>query len=276
MNCFVCGGEMHPFFEKNFSMAKLQKCEYVRCENCGLVVAKTLYEMPHDNWIMLNYECHDKFFKGELDDMKIDPKARQRIEYQSELFEDMINHGIFKINWRTLDYGAGNGLLSDKINEKLQRNWLKKFEAYVTSEGKDYLSPEEVLPASFDFVVTTAVFEHLLGNKGDVEKIIDLLNSNGVMALHTLICEEVPQDPNWFYLLPIHCTFWTNKAMSIIYEKNNFIGCAYNREAQMWLMFRRAEDFLRLESCQKKLRGNWTLSEKFVDYWKTKPYRNIS
>ena len=64
MQCFVCGEEMKPFLEKNFAMDYLDKCEYVRCENCGIVVSQTLYEMPHDKWSALNVEFHNKFLKG--------------------------------------------------------------------------------------------------------------------------------------------------------------------------------------------------------------------
>lgn len=56
----------------------------------------------------------------------------------------------------------------------------------------NYLTPEEVREGSFDFIVSSSVFEHLLGNRGEVEKVMGLLKPDGVMGLHTLICEEVP------------------------------------------------------------------------------------
>lgn len=272
MKCFVCGEEMKPFFEKNFGMENLDKCEYVRCENCGMVVAKTLYEMSEDEWSALNYECHSKLFAGKLDIEVIDPQWVKRIGIQAELFATLVNLGVFKSDWRTIDYGAGDGKLANGINAKLKKVWLKKFDAYMEPLDENYLSAAEVQPASFDFLVTSSVFEHLLGNRGDVDKIINLIKPSGVMALHTLICEEVPQDPNWFYLLPVHCTMWTNKAMSIIYKKFGFKGCAYNLESRMWFMFRKVDDFERLKAAQ--LEGTWQFSEDFVDYWKVNPYRN--
>ena len=272
MNCFVCGAEMKHFLEKNFGMNHLGKCEYVRCENCGMVVAKTLYEIPHDEWSALNYECHSKLFGGELDIEIIDPQWIQRIEMQAELFAKLVNLGVFKSYWRTIDYGAGDGKLADKVNTKLKKIWLKKFDAYMKPLDENYLSAEEVTPSTFDFLTTSSVFEHLLGNQGDVEKIINLLKPEGVMALHTLICDEVPQDPNWFYLLPVHCTVWTNKAMAIVYKKFGFKGCAYNLETRMWFMFRNVADFENLKAAQ--LNGTWQFDENFVDYWKVKPYRS--
>ena len=263
---------MKFFLEKNFGMNNLDKCEYVRCEDCGMVVSKTLYEMPHEKWVALNHECHDKTFHGKIDINEIDPHWLDRLEVQAQLFAELVKRDVFKSDWRTVDYGAGNGILAKKIAEKLQGDWLKKFDAYM-AEDESYLSAEELKPGSFDFLVTSSVFEHLLGNQGDVEKIINLIKLDGVMALHTLICEEVPCDADWYYLLPVHCTMWTNKAMSIIFKKFNFKGCAYNVESRMWFMFRSVADFERLKAQVNDLKGTWQLDENFVDYWKVKPYR---
>lgn len=95
----------------------------------------------------------------------------------------------------------------------------------------DYLLDSNMQKKAFDVVVICSVFEHLLG-KGDVEEIMGLLKEQGIFCLHTLVCEEVPQNPDWYYLLPAHCTIWTNKAMKILYEQNGFKGCAYNLEAE--------------------------------------------
>ena len=181
------------------------------------------------------------------------------------------NDMVYKLNIPAV-IAIQSGVLRKKIAEKLQRDWLKKFDAYM-AEDESYLSAEELKPGSFDFLVTSSVFEHLLGNQGDVEKIINLIKPDGVMALHTLICEEVPCDANWYYLLPVHCTMWTNKAMSIIFKKFNFKGCAYNVESRMWFMFRSVADFERLKAQVNDLKGTWQLDENFVDYWKVKPYR---
>lgn len=137
MKCFVCGGEMTPYFTKKIAVEYLDGLdtfEYERCGHCGLVVA---------------------------------------------------------------------------------------------------LPPSEVIAGSFDFLMSSSVFEHLLGNRGDVDKVIGLVKPDGVMGLHTLICEEVPRDPEWHYLLPVHCTLWMNAAMSIVFEKFGFRHCSYNVEAQV-------------------------------------------
>ena len=166
MKCFVCGGEMKFFLEKDFGMENLDKCEYVRCEDCGLVIAKTTYEMSHEQWSKLNFECHDKLFHGGIDYVDVDPNVFTRFEFKSNLFVELVKREIFKPDWRTVDYGAGDGFLANKTNDKIGKNWLKKFDAYM-AENESYLPAEEMKPASFDFVLTCSVFEHLLG-RGDV------------------------------------------------------------------------------------------------------------
>ena len=115
------------------------------------------------------------------------------------------------------------------------------------TKGGGYLSDNEVIPNSFDAVISCAVFEHLFG-KSDVDAILQLLNEHGILFLHTLICEEVPKDPDWFYLGAAHVTFWTNAAMTHIYNTYGYAGCAYNVDARMWLFFKDKEEYLRLQA----------------------------
>lgn len=100
------------------------------------------------------------------------------------------------------------------------------------------------------------------------------MKPNGIFVVHTLVAEEVPKDPSWFYVSgPVHCTMWTNKAMQILYEQQKFRGCAYNLEARTWIMFRNRDLFENLKAVEKNLSGSWFFSDNFVDYWKVKPYR---
>ena len=263
MNCFVCGGEMRPFMEKSFGMKNLDVCEYVRCEDCGLVIAKTLYDMPKKTWEALNHECHAAY--QNTDSLDVDPRWLERLREQAEVLNELMNIGVLDKSARAVDYGAGDGKLSDMC-----KPWLMKFDEYMARPNENYLSADELKPASFDFVITCSVFEHLIG-AADVEKIFALLKLDGIMALHTLICEEVPQDPNWFYLQPVHCTFWTNAAMKKIFQQYQFSACAYNVESRLWFMFRDRGKFLK--TCAGTSSDTWIFANDFVDYWKVKPYR---
>lgn len=252
---------MRPFMNKSFGMKYLDTCEYVRCEECGLVVAKTLYDMPRDNWEALNRECHAAY--QNTDTLDVDPNWLPRLKAQAKVLTELRACKVLEETARAVDYGAGDGKLSDMC-----KPWLMKYDAYMARPNAGYLTAEELKPATFDFVITCSVFEHLLGAK-DVDKIFSLLKADGIAALHTLICEEVPRDPNWFYLQPVHCTFWTNAAMKKIFKQYDFKACAYHVESRLWFMFRDIEKFSRLKNSS----SDFVLADEFVDYWKVKPYR---
>ena len=163
MKCFVCGGDMRPFTEKSFGMKNLDVCRYVRCEGCGLVVAETLYDMPHENWEALNRECHAAY--QHTDALAVDPNWLPRLKAQADVLNDLINRGVLDESARAVDYGAGDGKLADMC-----RPWLMKFDKYMARPGEGYLTAQDMTPATFDFVITCSVFEHLLG-ADDVEKI---------------------------------------------------------------------------------------------------------
>lgn len=265
MNCFVCGKEMISYFVKNGGGTI---SDFVRCPTCGMVINKTMYEMPIQEWMQKNEELHSEY-QG-TDEMKNDPKWLDRINTQGEVISQLYDLNIFSSAGRCIDYGCGDGKLADYVNREQQL--ILKYDKYM-GQGKDgYLEDEEVESGGFDVVICCSVLEHLIG-KVEVERVFDLISDSGALCLHTLVCEEVPQDPDWFYLLAVHCTLWTNRAMEILYRNHGFIGCAYHLEAQMWFMFRNKKQFQRLQNAKRKLKGTWFFSDKFVDYWKQKPYR---
>lgn len=176
----------------------------------------------------------------------------------------------------TLDYGCGDGKLVDIIKTLNPHTQIFKYDKYMNVNCKDgYLTESEIIDKKFDVVITGAVFEHLLG-KNDIDDIVKLLSDKGTLAIHTLICEEVPCDPDWFYLLPVHCSFYSNRAMSILFKHYGFKGCAYSLEARMWFFFLDLDVMESLESKKEALAGEWFFSKAFIDYWKQKPYHDDS
>lgn len=150
---------------------------------------------------------------------------------------------------------------------------IGKYDRFMKSDGSsDYIKDEDVRPNTFDMVISCSVLEHLIG-WSEVDKFFSLAKENGVICLHTLICEEVPCDPDWFYLLPVHCTLWTNTAMSKVYNRYGYKGCAYHPEAQMWFFFKDEKQYEKLKEVHEAIPGSWVFSRSFVDYWKQSPYR---
>lgn len=60
------------------------------------------------------------------------------------------------------------------------------------------------------------MFEHVLDRAG-LDAVDELVASDGVLMLHTVVCERILQDPNWFYINTMkHAGLHTNKSMSIL------------------------------------------------------------
>jgi len=278
MECFICKSDMNNYFVKNDEYIGKDR-EFVRCSNCGLVIDKTIYQMTADELAKHIIKVHSEY-QG-TDEFEYDSRWLTRLNTQATVIAQMFKENVFGNDMRIADWGCGDGKLSEYFSRKWQeiKNAQKnspqilKYDKYMRPEGDDtYLSDNEMIDGTFDAIITCSVFEHLIG-KDDVDNILKLLNDTGVFCLHTLICEEVPHDPNWFYLAPDHVTIWTNNAMKYLFEEYGFVGCAYNAEAQMWFLFKSKAQFNMLREKKAKIRGTWAISDDFVDYWKVKPYR---
>ncbi len=150
---------------------------------------------------------------------------------------------------------------------------MKTYEQYLRIKEKDcYYDEADMNEKSFDLAICSAVLEHMIG-RNDVDRFFNLVKDDGIAIIHTLICETVPQDPNWFYInMPVHCTLWTNDAMSRIFNQHGFVGCAYHLPSKMWLFFKNKEKYNICKEVSTHIPGEWTFSDTFVDYWKVSPY----
>jgi hypothetical protein len=256
MSCIICGSGTRFFFAKRFDVHGLGEVEYWRCDHCGFTLSKTHAEMSQADWERLNREHHAAYQGTGID--AGDPRWLTRLESQAEVLKGAAARGLIRPG-RWLDYACGDGKLSDLLRERGGPE-LAKYDRYMRQPG--YLDEAALAPRSFDFVVTTSVFEHLT-RREQFDAIEALVAGDGVLGLHTLVCEEVPQDPSWFYLAPVHCAFHTNRSMEILFRQWGYTASVYSVPARLWLWLRREPG--NVEGYEFK-RG-------FVDYWKVDPRR---
>lgn len=277
MRCIVCKGIMNNFFQKQYGE---MIHEFVRCSNCGIVINMTVYEMSEEAWAREN--DYHKNTQGEVDNRNEKWKKRlERLESQAQLVASLYKNGMFVTNNRAVDWGGGDGLFSKLVKkylvedntEEIQDYAVKTFEKYLrTNEQNLYLEESDLSNGEFDLVISSAVLEHLRG-KEEIDSFFKLVKEDGVVVFHTLVCEEVPNDPSWFYInKPVHCTIWTNKSMEYVYNSYGFKGCAYHLPSKMWLLFKDEAKYKKLIDIHDKIDGKWIFEEKFVDYWKQPPY----
>ena len=265
MHCFVCNGELKPFFEKEFNgQCELTCVEYVRCESCHLALSKTHFEMSDPAWQTLNRTYHEQYQgKDSFDD---DPRWMSRLQAQSETIIRLAKADVLRQSLPWVDYACGDGKLADMLAQSNIE--VSKFERFMPPHGSGYVSAEEMLK-EYDLVINTSVFEHLRDLE-TLDEIAGLVGENGALALHVMVKEEIPADPTWSYLLPVHCVFYSNRSMQVLFDRWNFESCIYHVPSRMWFMFRTDRPGLR-EFVEKEASTgseDFHFKEGFVDYWK--------
>lgn len=264
--CLICKSSMAWSFAKDFFSCGLSRVDYWRCGHCGFVISKTHADMSPAEWAAHNQICHSTYQATDFN--ADDPRWLPRMQSQAHVIDDCIKIGLLSADGSLLDYACGDGKLSDLV--KASGHQLKKYDRYMQMQSADYLSDDELPPATFDFVITTSVFEHFT-EREHFDAVDSLVSKSGVLGLHTLVCERVPEDASWFYLQPPHCAFHTNKSMSLLFEQWNYKVSVYNLEARLWLWFR---DEAGVESIVNKANARgaghcvYHFKKGFMDYWK--------
>lgn len=231
--CMVCDAQMEYLFSKTFNSLGLTSLEYDRCVDCGFVACATLLKMPRDDWEYLNF-----WFHSAINSSDADPYDRSgRLEGQAEVIDHMLNHGLISRSAPMLDWGSGTGDLADRLRDRGRT--LFSYDQYIEPKVNPLPIPQP-LPAAYALVTATAVFEHLT-HRSQLDAIEALVADDGVLGIHLLIPREVPVDPNWVYLLPVHCAFHNWESMRRLMIQWGYEASVYCDQARMWLFFKSRE-----------------------------------
>jgi hypothetical protein len=260
MKCTICSQNSKFSFSKIFNKLGLDKIDYYTCENCGYTVSKTHLEMSNEIWSELNSKYHSYHGTDQTDD---DKNWVTRLCHQSEIITELKDIIPHKNSW--IDYGCGDGKLSQKLkNNKIE---LLNFDICPCTKDIEYLTYDELTSKKYDFVVTTSVFEHLR-EYSEIDFIFNLVSNTGALGIHTFISSTVPCNSDWFYLLPVHCAFQTNKSMKILFDRYDFKFSLYNYDARFWILFKEIPDITVLEKLNVKAPNKYYFKNDFMDYWK--------
>ncbi|MET0050021.1 MAG: class I SAM-dependent methyltransferase [Candidatus Thiodiazotropha sp.] len=245
---------------KSFERFNLDRVVYEVCGECGCVHARTLLDLPEEQWRNICHDYHGGY--RALDDNPDDPRWRKRLNAQAEVLLSLRASQLLPTNTEWLDFGCGDGDLLNLLNQGgLQ---VLGYDPYWHKAV--YLSETELLPGRFPVVLNTATLEHLR-DRESLDRVGSLVSPDGVLALHTLVRGEIPRDPDWFYLLPVHTLMFTNRAMSLLFEQWNFDCSLYAVEARLWLWFRQPllEELKRVVHEHES--EDWQTSRGFLAYW---------
>jgi len=268
MRCEICGGSCRFDFTKRFDSFGLTDVQYWRCEDCGFVLSRTHAEMSPKDWMELNERCHATY-QGH-DENLLDPRWKSRMAAQARAIAELSGCGLLDPQGRWVDFGCGDGSLSDLLAADY-RLGLPKYDKYMARDAS-YLSHQDLQPAAFDFVITSSVFEHLT-RREQWDGIEALVCPAGAFGVATLVADRVPSDPDWFYLEPPHCAFFSNAAMDRLFKDWGYRCSIYDVAARLWIWFRSDPRAVstKVDQLNGAGLGPYLFREGFLDYWKVDP-----
>lgn len=254
---------MRFYFSKRFDEFGLGTVDYWRCGDCGFCASHTHLGMTDAEWSALNEAFHTTSHSR-----TDNPYNRnQRYFNQAMMLHLMRRQGLIGTGpW--LDWGCGVGAVS-KLLDRLFGIELRAYDRFFVPEV-NAITEAELVPRGFDLVLNTAVFEHVR-ERQTLDEIESYVGPRGRLAIHTLVPEVVPCDPEWMYLLPVHCAFHTNRSMQLLMEQWGYQCSVYNEHAKLWVFFR--DDAATVGPSVEELNDSvgWEylhFRAGFMDFWK--------
>ncbi len=237
--------------------------DYYKCSNCGFTLSKTHIEMSFQQWIKLNSEFHH-FIESSKDLINQPPYLEQAF-----VLKILQYHNIISLE-SAIDYAGGYGTLSKILMRYFNIN-LNVFDPFINNKDNSIKYIDKDSLGKYKTLFNSALFEHLFTRK-DFDEINNLVDNDGCMILHTVICENIPKDANWFYMEPpVHCAFHTNKSMSILMKQWGFVSSLYSPSAKFWVLFKKEPKDVeeKIQEINRLFQIESLIYKKgFVDYWK--------
>ena len=270
MTCIICNTETAHYFSKEYAeppfdafMREIGPVDYHRCPRCGFVQSKTHRELAADQWVRLNHQFHH-YLEGPGGENKCNQPPYLEQAAMISLFADA---GLISTA-SMVDYGAGYGTLS-RILSKLFLIELPVFDPYIQVEDLRYIGEGDL--GRYKTVINSAMFEHVL-EREDLDRVNALVSDDGCLIVHTVVCERVPPDPNWFYLRPpVHTAFHTNKSMQALMDQWGYEASLYCPQSKCWVLLKQAlaDGDAPVRRLNAFLRTDWAHYKRgFLDYWK--------
>jgi len=175
--------------------------------------------MKQREWEMLN-----KYFHHAIESPKYKKSNHPPYYEQAMLLNILAKNNIINLA-DAIDWGGGVGTLA-KILLKYFNIKLPVYDKYIRSNDPEVEYIINAGSKKYSVVINSAVFEHIR-NRADLDSINNCVKEDGNLVLHTVVCANIPKDPDWFYLLPVHCSFYTNKSMAILMKQWGYISSLY-------------------------------------------------
>ena len=175
-----------------------------------------------------------------------------------------------------IDYAGGIGSLA-RVLKDYYDIFLPVYEEYMDGLINDgrvcYIKKQDL--KTYEVVLNSAMLEHIT-RREHLEHINSLVKEDGVLILHTVVRQNIPKDPNWFYISPVHCAFHTNDSMQILMDDWGYTHSLYSPISKSWVWFKKGHKYANdaaLESFSEKINKELQMkyffySRGFMGYWR--------
>ncbi|MDD2947522.1 MAG: hypothetical protein PHV80_01595 [Rugosibacter sp.] len=157
-------------------------------------MSKTHIELSADDWSKLNESFHH-YLENPANEKNINqpPYAEQAMMLM------LLGENHIIDTKSMVDYAAGYGTLS-RILDKYHHSQLPIYDPYIQADNSGRYIEKSKL-GIYKTVINSAMFEHVL-KREDLDYVNNIVDIDGCLIIHTVVCENIPKDPDWFYLRP--------------------------------------------------------------------------
>ena len=172
--------------------------EYLKCSNCDFVFVPKIYHLSEKDE-RARYDTHNN-----------DPTDDKYRNFLSQLLNPLQER--ISMNSSGLDFGSGPGPTLSLM--------LKDFGHTVDLYDKFYAKNDFVFKKQYDFITASEVVEHLSQPMVELNRLMGLLKSNGILAIMTQILTPQVDFSQWYYKNdPSHIGFFSEKALNYLAKK---------------------------------------------------------
>ena len=172
--------------------------EYLKCSYCDFVFVPKIYHLS-ENDERARYDTHNN-----------DPKDDRYRNFLSQLLSPLQER--ISVNSSGLDFGSGPGPTLSLM--------LKDCGHTVDLYDKFYAKNDFVFKKQYDFITASEVVEHLRQPMVELNRLMGLLKSNGILAIMTQILTPKVDFSQWYYKNdPSHIGFFSEKALNYLAKK---------------------------------------------------------
>lgn len=182
---------------------------YRRCGSCGFLFTGMFDEFTPEDWKREVYNAEYLMVDPDYAGARAEANAPLVASIAAQLgLTEEGRSAILIERPRTLDYGSGNGALTERLA-------LTGMEC----EAWDPLQGGARPSRQFDLVTSFEVFEHTTTPVETAREALGFVRPGGALLFSTLVCDELPaQGTDWFYLAPRngHVSIHSTKSLDIM------------------------------------------------------------